>query len=223
MLLGKGNNKFIEDEDNGMFKSECCYDWIRLKRISGVSGTIEDNFENLLVKSYESEINERQQIIQKMLHIQQGIIALPADDKEDEASYNAYLDELEKTGVVFVSFINIPSWSKKDVDNIQEFNDVENQTSVNEVVKTKILEVIDESSMRLFHTLDHNDFVLFCDGSKTVLSDYIKTLEEIKFLSLTESIYAVHDVTTIYGYKSEKNNGVDNSISAVVSVICNAN
>ncbi len=220
MLLGKGANESIDDSVVGVFKSECYYDWIKLKVISKSENSLDNHPEDLLVTSYNEEIKSRQKTIDNGLHIQQGIIALPADDGEKESSYNDFLNEINNTSVVFISFINVPSWSQSEREEIVSSAALDKCASVNEVVKMKILEIIDKSSMRLFHTFDHNDFVMICNGKKTELKDYLKTLEKIRFILLIDKHFAVHDITTIYGYKSkdiDKSNATDN-INALVSV-----
>lgn len=216
MLLGKGINETFNDTVKGVFKSECYYDWIKIKNISGSQdGSSEKCLEDLLVASYDKEIEARQHTINNNMHVQQGIITIPADSNEGEGSYNVFLNEIISTSVIFISFINIPSWSLEEKEKIICFNNSDS-TSANEVVKENILKIIDKSSMRLFHTFDHNDLAIICNGEKTKLEDYLKILAKIKSIFLTGECFAVHDITTIYGYKSNVN--LTDEINAIVSV-----
>ncbi len=220
MLLGKGTNESIDDSVEGVFKSECYYDWIKLKVISKSENSSENSPEGLLVASYNEEIISRQKTMNNDLHVQQGIIALPADAEDEESSYNDFLIGINNTSIVFISFINVPSWSQKEREEIISSATLDKHVSVNEVIKMKILEIIDNSSMRLFYTFDHNDFVMICNGEKTELKDYFKTLEKIRFILVMDKYFAVHDITTIYGYKSKNIDKLNttSSISAVISI-----
>lgn len=226
LLLGKEMSKDFDDSIAGVFRSECYYDWLSLKVIDKPKDSSEKNPEVLLMASYSEEIKSRQEMMKNGLHTQQGIIAIPADD-EDEASYNEFLDEINRASIVFISFISVPTWSREDSEEILKTNGMADKNSytdyrptVNEVIKAEISSLLYKSSMRLFHTFDHNDFVLICNGEKTTLKDYINTLSKIRFLLLSKKYPAVHDITTIYGYKSSRLEGdsASNSISAVVSI-----
>lgn len=212
LLLGKEINESIDDADDGVFRSECYYDWIRLKNISGVQDESEICPEDLLVACYDEEIKQKQEAFSNGVHIQQGIIAIPADDSDNEDNYKRFLDKIKTTGIIFISFISIPSWSSKEKKEFlsSSISNVSNQ------VKNAILDKLDKMSMRLFHTFDHNDFAIICDGEKTKLEDYLKVLAKIRSITFSNEYYAVHDITTIYGYKSSMNS--QNKINAILSI-----
>lgn len=220
MLLGKETNESIDDSIAGVFRSECYYDWIQLKIITKPETVKENSPEVLLVSSYSEEVKTRQEMMDNGLHVQQSIIALPADDEDDKDSYNKFLSDVSNANVVYISFINLPVWSQKDIKKITTSVGAYKFKSVNEVVNQKITKIIDKSSMRLFHTFDHNDFVLICNGSEISLNNYMNTLEQIRLLLLMDNCPAVHDITTIYGYKRCRTCELNKSgkISAVVSI-----
>lgn len=209
ILLGKEINQpgeidqSIYNNCNGIFKSECYYDWIQLKTLATPTIQEDCNVESLLIESYKDEIKSRQKMINKGLHIQQGITALPVDDKLDEENHKNFLEEIKKTGIIFLSFINVPALAQEEKRKIiEQYKFDKSEKSVNEIIMSKIISEIDLTSMRLFCTFDHNDFVIICNGDKTDLQDYIKILEKIRVLTLTDEYNAVHDITSIYGYKS---------------------
>lgn len=217
ILLGKGINDSIEQHTEGLFKSECYYDWIQIKIISSSENQPFNNAESQLIASYEEEIKLRQETIANDIHIQQGIIALPVDDENDNVYVN-FLQGLNKTSIIFISFINIPSWSQKE--SIISNRNPDQIQSLNELIKKNISDTIDKSIMRLFYTFDHNDLVLICNGKNMELKNYLETLEKIRFIHLTNEFSAIHDITTIYGYKNIHNEDLDkiNNINAVVSI-----
>lgn len=214
ILLGKGKGKGkgkSEIPDNGVFKSECYYDWIKLKNLPGSS---EKFLEDMLVECYDTEIKERQEAFNSGVHTQQSIIAIPTDDsegKETEKEYNNFGDRLSNTNIIFISFISIPSWSEDERKKICKDANV----NANEQVRKIILNEMDQTSMRLFYTFDHNDFVILCDGEKTKFDDYMNVLAKIRAITL-EGCRAVHDTTTIYGYKD--NIKSQDKINAVFSI-----
>lgn len=220
MLLGKETSRSIDDLTDNVFRSECYYDWIGLNVIGNPENSLKDNPESLLVKSYDEEMKLRQKMIENGLHVQQGIIALPSDDEEDENSYNVFLNEINNTSIIFITFVNIPLWSQEEKEKLITSFTMDETLSVNEAAKMKITQAIDKSGIRLFHTLDHNDFVMICNGEKTNLKDYLKTLEKIRFLRFADEYFVVHDITTFYGYKSKSvsESDISNSFSAVVSI-----
>lgn len=207
ILLGKGTREASADD---VFKSECYYDWIKLKNIPSGS---EKFPEDLLVAGYDEEIKERQCAIADGVHVQQGIIAIPADDVgEDEKEYNMFLNRIKDTSIIFISFISIPSWSKDERNEI--FNAIGEKA--NEHIKNSILSKMYKTSMRLFYTFDHNDLAVICDGEKTKLEDYLNVLAEIRAITFADKYKAVHDITSIYGYKSTVDS--KDKINAVISV-----
>lgn len=217
ILLGKGTNDSIKRHTEGLFKSECYYDWIKLKIISSSKSHPFKNAESQLIASYKEEIKLRQETLTDGIHIQQGIIALPVDDENDNVYYN-FLQELVKTSIIFISFINIPSWSQNNpIISNRNPDQIQN---LNELIKKNISSNIDKSIMRLFYTFDHNDLVLICNGKNMELKNYLETLEKIRFSHLTNGYFAIHDITTIYGYKNVHNEDLDkiDNISVVVSV-----
>lgn len=208
ILLGKGTKGVSTDD---VFKSECYYDWIKLKNIPGGS---EKSPEDLFVAGYDEEVNERQCVITNNAHVQQGIIALPTDNVGDsEEEYNAFLKRIQNTSIIFISFISLPSWSKNERDKI--FNSTIRENA-NEQIKNAILSKMDKTSMRLFYTFDHNDFAVICDGIETKLDDYLDVLAEIRSITFAHKYQIVHDITTIYGYKSQVDS--QDKINAVISV-----
>ncbi len=219
ILLGKGTIKAPTDD---IFKSECYYDWIKLKNIPGGTGK---SPEDLLAACYDEEISERQKVITNGMHVQQGIIAIPTDDDgEDENAYNAFLDRITDTSIIFISFISIPAWSEAERKKI--FGII--GKNANKQVKKEILSKIDKTRMRLFYTFDHNDLAVICDGKKTKLEDYLNVLAEIRAIVFeaknqdddneqeAEKYQAVHDITTIYGYKDPVDS--QDKINAVISI-----
>lgn len=212
ILLGKEINKSVNDSIDGVFKSECYYDWIKLKNISSKKDGLDICPEDLLVASYDEEIKERQEAISNGVHVQQGIIAIPADDTIDEDEYEKFYNKIKKTGIIFISFISIPSWSHEEQEMISSVD----TGNANEQVKRAIIHKLNTASMRLFYTFDHNDFAIICDGEKTKLEDYLKVLAEIKATTLANEFRAVHDITTIYGYKGTVDS--ENKINAVISI-----
>lgn len=212
ILLGKEINGTVNDSVEGVFRSECYYDWINLKNILSGQGNSEKFPEDLLVASYEEEIVAKQEAMDNDMHVQQGIIAIPADDSDDEDKYKKYLKKIKKAGIIFISFISIFSWSREEKEEILSHDD----GSANEQVKKAILDKLDKTSMRLFYTFDHNDFAIICDGEKTELEDYLNVLAKIRAITLAKNIPAIHDITTIYGYKSTVNS--NSKLSAVISV-----
>lgn len=217
MFFGKEINDTLDDSIDGVFKSECYYDWIEFKIIKKTDTSSKNKTEDLLVESYNEEIKARQEMMEKGLHIQQGIIALPAYD-EDTA--RTFLNDVNKASVVYISFINVPFWSKNKREEIISSKNLDTESSVNELIKREILPLINKSSMGLFHTFDHNDFVLICDGEKTTLKNYLSVLKSIRNVVLADKYVAVHDITTIYGYKSGKiqNLNSEEKIDAIVSI-----
>ena len=214
ILLGKETSKPLENSQEGFFCSECYYDWFKLLDITSEKG---DSLEEFLVNCYDKEISERLKAIKNNIHIQQAIIAIPVDNMNSK-SYEAFIKKIKNTDIVFISFISIPLWAKKERDAIL----FQQNCSVTMKVKQYIQEILyntNNYSMMLFYTFDHNDFAIICDGTQTSLEAYLKVLTKIREYSFeinTRMVHAIHDITSIYGYKSGCN--VESKINAVISV-----
>lgn len=186
LSVGKYDFEFQNQNLQDSYSSGCYFDWINIEKIF-------DKKENLLdnICNYE-KILECRAKIQKGLHVQESML-LMSNEENGEI--------FDNSDILYISMINLPMCDERLIADGVAYSKLHNETM--HLIKDLVKQYA--SFMRVYHTFDHCDFILICDGNKISINDYMKIVKEIRALTLevsNETISIVHDVTTIYGYKN---------------------
>lgn len=180
ITFGKFNRVPNTEIDENMYISGCYFDWFKIEHVNEEIKELKDIYSKMHI-DIENEI----------LHTQETMILMSDEDKEN----------VKFPGIAYISMINLPMLNESKITSDQycEFH---------EKAKSIICDKVkNELSISVYNTFDHCDLVLFCDGEKTTLDQYMKIIKNIRNETLIlgeEKVSLVHDITTIYGF-NEKN------------------
>lgn len=183
-LLTLGNFDIKRNvNNNGAYRnSDCYFDWIELKRIVSpeniFNNTAPIEHRTELLKNYQSEIGR---------HLQETMLLFSDEDPEGFP---------DNTACIYISMINLPIWNEENIS-------AEQYVELKKEVVTKIKQLTQPHTCRLYFSFDHCDCVLVADGAKLSFREYVSTLKTLRNLTVKivdKDIVAIHDITTIYGY-----------------------
>ena len=123
-------------------------------------------------------------------------------------SHKEESDFLDKVSHIYISMINLPMWNENTIPDEISYIDLRKK------VESVIESCIDQRICRLYNAFDQCDYVLIADGTKISFSNYTDIIKSIRQLAVSSDnnvlLPAVHDITTIYGYKD---NCLENDLS----------
>lgn len=210
LTLGKYDiNKPSIDRSLSMIRSDCYFDWIELRKMDTETEKSASDMlllygltqKKLQAEEPDTRLNEK--------HLQESLLLISDEDNDDFLLDASFL---------YVSMINIPMWEES------VFSDARLYAEKRAEVYTRINQEINSLDCRLYYTIDHCDMILVADGCKISLREYYSILNRIRAITLREgnnSIVAVLDITTIYGYTEQflmKEDLPDQSFSAVLEM-----
>ncbi len=197
LMIGKNaasenvaDNTITEDKYT-IFNSNCYFDWFQFYSLnSSASCTVEEKM-NAFYQKYSSERTSRSNN-SLGYHIQQSLMLV----SDGRLSFEENLDYASR---LYLSLISLPMWDNcSDADRYVELH-----KNCYDMIVASVLES-GLKGISVYHSLDHCDFIMVCNGDEVNLDQYIQLIKTLREKTSESGNKYIHDITSIYGYNKNK-------------------